>query len=214
MCGFRRVWLIGLLGCYASHEADLEAESECTAECSGQPGSLVPFATTDTNIPLHWRLPRDRCIQVTHDRAFLDAGGNDLNLIVGVLNWTSSACAPPICPESVYREVGGASEPALQVRASAASLPSGPAWQTTVMVNRCSGEILGAEILVRSDGRGVRELAPEDYTRAFGTALGLATPDPDVDSIMSVRASAPARRAITSLDHDALCAMYQPRFCD
>jgi hypothetical protein len=208
------------VGCFGAHEIDGDedesASSICEPACIGQPGSPVPFATTPrTDAPLHFAMTAGGCLRVTHDGAFLDAGGNDLNLSAGTFAWSEVPCAPALCDvTSQFNDEAPTDRmPSFRIHATADRRPDGsdsPAILTTVRFDACTGEILSATISL--DPSRTLEPSPEDYTRAFGFALGLVSPASDeVESIVGADGGS---GRVTPADAESLCAMYASGYCE
>ncbi len=152
------------------------------------------------------------CLTLTHDEAFLEAGGNTLNLSAAADQWAGLGCGIRFCTttsqfsDEPLRRLEG---PSFQIHATAEDWmvdSTAPSVITEVSNRSCDGAILGVELRFNPE----HEADFPDYLRALGYAMGLAQAPPSVESVLG----SPRADDITEADAESLCAMYAEGYCD
>lgn len=182
------------------------------AVCVDPPRDLaVPFKEQDGKV-LHWVLS-EGCIQTSYAP---DMKGSVAEFEAALAAWDEQSCSELCFTAPVESTVPAEdfSQKRLHLVSGAPEGVTGTTGykvQSALTFRRSTGRILQSVIYVNTAVAG--EVTRGDWLAAVGKALGLATPEVDVDSVLSREQPQP-RTALTERDVESVCRLYgRPPFC-
>ncbi len=195
-------------------DGDFQCLDESDASCTGWPDmQTVPFQTvgeTMTGATIHWEA--GGCIAVSYDAGIADISSL---LTMAVDAWNAVPCSticldPPVQmedPPSIYR-----GERRIHFTRGIEGGSPGIVAVPTLYHSQTSGRARGAVVEIAEEPDPPTTLT--DLLFLVGSSLGLAPAPVGSDSVMLREAGRAAPTAPTSLDEEAICALYgDPAYC-
>jgi hypothetical protein len=197
---------------FVCQENDATAEYACDLNsvptCRGTPpNQRVPFATTDTHIPIHWPL-ESGCLPVSYDETVADV----LDRIRDAHQaWNTVSCSR-LCFEEARQHD---QDPDIYRGELRVHWTTGATPTSSVTFSPQTGAIVNAQVMLPEDSEARARLAEWAYLHAVGHISGLApSMDNTADSVM-VRSASQSRTELGGDDETALCVLYgTPAYCE